>query len=301
MERRFHSRDFAIERDQQTPLARLDPRFRYAKNIEIFRLIDSPKKRVKRQPEKAEASGPMAEIQAKFAGVHAGAGTEIEAGDLVFIVADEKKGGPAKDLLAFENNPQIQKRKTAHRLKSRPEKRRPLAARETVLLRFAAGNNLGINPEVGIVDENPAVHFTHVHGRDFSLCERSHRLLQIERDAQVLREMVQRADRQHSQNLVLPGQFCRDRANRSVATSRDNDPFAVLRCFARHGGDVRAVARVQNPGRFAVCLEQLDNARLRIVRTSRPAIHDHDHRTGIVSVAASDAFFCVAQASCLWG
>ena len=57
-----------------------------------------------RQPEQTETTGAVREIQAEAAGIDAGAGSELEAGDLIFVVADKEERSPAIDLLAFEGN-----------------------------------------------------------------------------------------------------------------------------------------------------------------------------------------------------
>ena len=74
-------------------------------------------------------------------------------------------------------DPQIQKGEAAQRLNGRPEKCRPLAASEALLLGLAARNNLRVNAKARIVDKNPAVDFADVHRGHHPLLDRPHRAL----------------------------------------------------------------------------------------------------------------------------
>ena len=64
MQRRLHPFHFAVAGDEQTAMAGLDARLRHAKRLEILGLIDPAEERVERQPEEAEAAGPMRKIKA---------------------------------------------------------------------------------------------------------------------------------------------------------------------------------------------------------------------------------------------
>ena len=101
-------------------------------------------------------------------------------------------------------------------------------------MRLAPGNDLRINSEARIVNEDAAIHFAGVHGHDASMHHGPHRHFEIERDAQVLGEMIQGADRQHAKDLLRAGQFRGDSADCPIAAGGDNDPLAALRCFTRN-------------------------------------------------------------------
>ena len=127
---------------------------------------------------------------------------ESEAGDLVFVVAHKKERGLASELLAFERDLQIEKREPPEGLHSRPKKGRPFAAREAFLLSLPARHDLRVDAETRIVDEDAPVDFARVDGRACAFFDCLHRGLQIERDTQVLGEMIQGANREDAQDLV---------------------------------------------------------------------------------------------------
>jgi hypothetical protein len=101
--------------------------------------------------------------------------------------------------------------------------------------------------------------------------------------------MIQGADREHPQDLVGSYQRRRHRADRSVSARCHHNRFVALRGLARYRCDVVTIVRMNDARFFNLHPEQLDNACLRIVRPARAAIHDHDHRNGIVSTRFADS------------
>jgi hypothetical protein len=91
MQRRCHPSDLAVGRDKQTRVPRLDRRFGDAERLKVLGLLEAPEQRREREPEETEPTGPVREVEAEFAGIQTGAGSEIEAGHLILIVADEEK------------------------------------------------------------------------------------------------------------------------------------------------------------------------------------------------------------------
>src|SRR3954466_14088690 len=96
------------------------------------------------------------------------AGPQFEAGDFILIVADEEESCPANDLMAFEPEAQIQKRKSPQRMNYRPKKRWPLAAAELLLLCFTFDHDAGIQPKTGVIDKDAVVHHPDIYIRDMT-------------------------------------------------------------------------------------------------------------------------------------
>jgi hypothetical protein len=170
-------------------------------------LVDAAEERMQRQPDEPQPAGPVRKIEAQAARIETGTRAEPEAGDLVFVVAHKEKRGFARELLTFKLDLQIEKREPPERLDGRPKKGGPLPARQAFLLSLAARNDLRVDAETRIVDEDPPVHFARVDGSRVPCFDRLHRSLEIERDAEVFGEMIQRANREDAQNLVGASQL----------------------------------------------------------------------------------------------
>jgi hypothetical protein len=115
----------------------------------------------------------------------------------------------------------IQKRIATQYRKRSPDVRRPPAQAESLLsLTFA--NDARAESQARVVQEDAAIHFADIDPDCMARDDGPDRTFDIERDTQVLGEVVHRAQRQHAQRLAGPDECRGDRGHRAVSASRDD-------------------------------------------------------------------------------
>src|SRR5207253_9029001 len=102
-------------------------------------------------------------------------------------------------LLRIGYQADVEKRITPPHAQRRPYEGRPLAPAQSVLLMLPAMHNARIKAEAGIIDEHVLVHFADIHTGNRPVEDYSYRTFGVERDLQVLCEMIERTERQNSQ------------------------------------------------------------------------------------------------------
>src|SRR5205085_12175103 len=122
------------------------------------------------------------------------------------VVADEDEGSAAHYLLAVGVQSHVEERVAAQDGERRAEEGRPLAAAQTLAQLVSAAHDARVESEARIVDEDTAVDLAHVHRTDSPLADAARRLPDCERDAQVFREVVERAERQDAERLLCAGE-----------------------------------------------------------------------------------------------
>jgi hypothetical protein len=83
-------------------------------------------------------------------------------------------------------------------------------------------DDVGVQAEARVVDEDPSVDLADVDRPGLSARQDRDRVGELERDAEVLGEVVQRAERENSEDDAGVDQRCRDRAHRAVAAAGDD-------------------------------------------------------------------------------
>src|SRR6185369_12015485 len=84
-----------------------------------------------------------------------------------------------------------------------------------------------VHADGGVVEEQAIVDAAHVHARDPSTGDGGHRALEVERDPEVLGEVVEGTDRQHAQDTGCPGENPGHAAQGPVSTGGDDDLGAI--------------------------------------------------------------------------
>ena len=100
---------------------------------------------------------------------------------------------------------------------------------------FPVDDEIRIDADRGIVDEDLAVDVGEIDTARMALGDGRGGCLDLERDVKVLREMVERAERQHAEPHVRAGEGRRRRADGPVAAARDHrvDLPAPRACHGR--------------------------------------------------------------------
>ncbi len=132
---------------------------------------------------------------------------------------------------------------TVKGVKRRPEERGPLPAPQPLLLLLAVSHDARVEAEAGVVYEHPAVDLAHVHLHDAPLHDVPGRLFDVERDLEVLGEVIEGPERQDAHHLFAPRQDGRDGADGPVPAAHDDDLSRAGGRLLRETQDVRAVLR----------------------------------------------------------
>lgn len=122
---------------------------------------------------------------------------DVEAFHRVCVVPDEYEAGAALLLAIFERDTNVEQATAPHRSQCRPRQCIPLAAAEPALLVIAIAHDVRIQAQARIVDEDASIDRAHVHVERVSCSDGAHRVLGVEWNAQILREMVERPQWQH--------------------------------------------------------------------------------------------------------
>ena len=145
----------------------------------------------------------------------------MDAFDLVLIVSDEHEGRRRHDSPAPDLEPNIDFCFAAQYLDKGSEKCRPLSMSVGPQL-LAALDDVRIDANGGVVDKDAVVHASHIDPPDASFRDAVYCLVQVHRDLQNFREVIQRAERQHAERRGPAGEYRRDRVHGAVASAGDD-------------------------------------------------------------------------------
>ena len=98
-----------------------------------------------------------------------------------------------------------------------------LTAPEPPIQPFALGEHRRVQPDAGVVQKQVSIDFADVYRRRIALRDQRQRRFEVERDAEVLREVVEGAERQHAERLAGVDKMPRHGCNRAVTPSGDDD------------------------------------------------------------------------------
>ena len=149
-----------------------------------------------------------------------------------------------------------EERKAPQRRQRGPRERQPLAAAEALLLAFAIANDVRVEAQARVVDEDPAVDLADVDPRRVPFGQERHRVVELERNAEVLGEVVERAERKDAEDDAAVDQRRRDGADRAVAAAGDDQPRLPRDGGVDRGGDGVAAFGELDLGLQAGGLEQ---------------------------------------------
>ena len=169
---------------------------------ELPGLAQPAEKRAQRETQQTPSSAAVRHVKAELGAVEAFAAADAEALHLIAVVADEDKRRAADVRHAIADETDMEKRRAAHYGQRRPEHRAPFAAAQAFLLLGSPAHHVGIESDTRVVQENPAVHFTHVYAHRVPAGDGMRGRLHVERDTHILRKMIERADGHHAERRV---------------------------------------------------------------------------------------------------
>jgi hypothetical protein len=144
MQRWFHARDFAVDRQQQVLPTRFDGRLLHIERIEIVRLIQPADQSVQCQAEQTESPRPVRQIKTQFASIQMSATANAKPGHVVLVITNKNERRLSVQFPVFNADTQMQKGKPAKRQHRRPRECRPFAPLKLFLLRLAMHNDARI-------------------------------------------------------------------------------------------------------------------------------------------------------------
>src|SRR5436190_526738 len=126
----------------------------------------------------------------------------LESGNFVTVIADENERRAYGPLQASRRDQaDIQLGKAVKREGGGLQEGRPFAA-ALVLPGLPLLHDVRVKADTGIVDEDMAVHFAHIHGQDLSLQDGGYGGVQRQRYPAILGEMVEGAGRDYAQDRL---------------------------------------------------------------------------------------------------
>ena len=144
MQRWFHARDFAIDRQQQVLPTRFDGRLLRVERIEIVRLIQPADQSVQCQAKHTDSPSPLRQINTQVASIQMGATSNAKPGHVVLVITNKNERRFSVQFPVFNTDTQMQKGKPAKCQHGRPRECRPFAALKLFLLRLAMHNDARI-------------------------------------------------------------------------------------------------------------------------------------------------------------
>ena len=132
-----------------------------------------------------------------------------------------------------------------------------------------------------IVDEDAIVHARDVDTLRMARGDGLHRFSEIERDAGILRKVIERAEREHPKRGRRTGECSGDRADRSISATCDNGFGVRVERHSRCGRNAAGIGELADARVDAGVSKQFFDffAKTRAARdTTRGIQHDRHHR-----------------------
>ncbi len=95
-----------------------------------------------------------------------------------------------------------------------------------MLLLLAPSDDLRIQPDARIIDENLSVDFADINHLRATFGDDAHGIFRLKRDLQIFGEMIKGSEWQNAERFICSDNFCRNRADCSVAAA-GNDDFII--------------------------------------------------------------------------
>src|SRR6266851_4389025 len=194
MKRRLHDRDLTVKRHPQSLAFRAYPNLFGTHRQKIFLLTQAAKQCAQCQPNQAQAAGSIREVKTELAGVETRTAANVQSLHLIFIVADENKRCATRQRFSIDVQTNIKKRIPAQHRNRGPNVCRPFTPTQPLLL-LAFANDARVKAEARIVDEDVSVNIAEVDVCYVTIDDGLNRCLKVERDVQVLGEMIHRPQR----------------------------------------------------------------------------------------------------------
>jgi hypothetical protein len=213
--------------------------------LELLIRRKAVRQRAERQRQDLEPAAFRCDEDRKAAAVERRSRPELESRRRVLVVADEDEGRAHDVQLAVDRHPGGEHSIAAPRAGHRDGERGPLAA-PLPLLGEPFPDHAGIDAQAGVVDEDAPVEIAHVDVADVPGDDRLHGLRELQRNAGVLREVVQRAAGNHSESRVGLDGDRGDRTDRAVSAGGDQH-VATSGGLPRARGHVAAMSDPLEP------------------------------------------------------
>src|SRR6266850_2211468 len=239
MKRGLQNIHLSVECHAQTLVPRLDPYLFCAQGEKIFLFTKPAEQGPQSQSDQPPSAGAVSYVKAQLSPIQTFAQANIKSLHRIFVIADKNEWRSATKFPSVHTQANIEKRISAKHCHCGPNECRPFARTQALLL-LTFKNHRWVQAQARIVEKDSSVDFAHINADDAARCYRARSEIQIVRNLQISREMIERAERQNTQNLIAPDDcrgYCIDGA--IAATGYDDCPVAAG-SFARKFGDLNA-------------------------------------------------------------
>jgi len=216
VQRARHPRHLTVDRNLDSR-PRPHPCLSRADHVEIARRAQATHQSANGHAGETEAGHAPRNAKAQLTLVEPLARPHPEALELIAVVADKDERRVPAPRPPIDLEPHAQNRPPQHGLEDGERKRGPLT--KSALPNFLSlAYDLWVHAQTGVVEERPAVHFRDVYVACLTVPQNCYRALEVLRDAQVLREVIQCAAGNEAQDTLAADQALRHGVNRPITT-----------------------------------------------------------------------------------
>ena len=213
-----------------------------SKRVEVARLIQVAETQSAYHRERTRRVARLHHIEPELAGIEALAPAEGEQLNAVFVVADEQAGRAVRPREVLGRDAQAPPRKMPEHAEERRHHGHPFGQLVLGHPPFPIDDHVRVDADRGIVDEGLAVDLGEVDDTRAASGDGCRRFLDRQGDAEVLGEMVERAERQHAERHDCSGQHACSGAHAAVAPANDDGIDIAASALARQRARRRRAA-----------------------------------------------------------
>jgi hypothetical protein len=229
------------------------------------------------------------EIRRQPAAVKSCSCSEVDALDEVLVVTDEQKRRSRDDARSVALDPDRDLFLPAQHLDGGENECDPFCA-TTLSQPLARLHDARIETDRRVVEENAVADAPDVNPLDMTTRNHLHGFVEIERNVEVLRKVIEGPQRQHTQGCGTPCEHRGHRVQRTVTSARDDCVRMAIKRITRGGRDAAIRIHLGHRDVHPVSRKQLFNVRTNAGvawGSASPVQQDGEHRTKTLAVMAS--------------
>jgi hypothetical protein len=244
---RIEHNHLSIHGDLQAPAPGLDRGLLNRQEVQFINLLSAPDQKLSCQ---AKQPGPplgIQHVQRQRSFGERLARSRVNSDHAVLVVRHEDEWRPPDDCFLIDYDPNGHEWIPAQHRQGGPQRGNPLGSYSRPISLSQADDG-GVNPETRVVQEDSPIQLAHIHVADDPIEHYLGRFLDIEGEAKILREVIQRAQGQDPQGNTVIEDRCGTGADRAISAAC-YQRLAAISHFTAHGGaDLGSTGGQRNPG-----------------------------------------------------
>jgi hypothetical protein len=200
----------------------VDRRFRCGNDLECAGPAGAAGQRSRQQQRKIAGPGSRRHIDEQLPRVESHSRPDAKSVDRVFVVADKEERRSPGTALAFDFDPHGNPGVLPDDAQGGDRHRRPFPV-SLAPERFPFLDDVGVDTNRGVVDEDAIVHRTDIDRPDLRGSYHADGLGQAERQAEIFREVIERAERENPERRGRIDDPRGNTADRPIAAAGDDD------------------------------------------------------------------------------